>query len=81
MRQMNDTTPEVADLVQERLMARPGYERVLMGSLMFDAARTIVLASFPPELSDVEVKARLCKRMYGEEVDVDGFIAHLARLR
>jgi hypothetical protein len=81
MQRMNDTPPEVADLVRERLLTRPGAERVLMGSRMFDAARSIVLASFPPGLSEIEIKARLCERLYGEEVDLAGFVAHLRALR
>ena len=57
---VNDTTPEIAALVRERLLARSGAERVLMGSRMFDVARAMVLASFPNGLSEIEVKRRLC---------------------
>jgi hypothetical protein len=74
---MNDTSPEIASRVREQLMARSGAERVVMGSRMFDAARAIVLASFPAGLSEIEIKARLCERMYGGEVDLAGFVAHL----
>ena len=81
MHRMNDTTPEIAHIVREQLMARLGSERVAMGSSMFDAARAIALASFPPELSEIEVKARLCERMYGAEVDLAGFVAHLRAIR
>ncbi len=77
----NDTPREIADLVRERLMARSGAERVLMGSRMFDATRAIVLASFPPGLSEIETKAKLCERMYGEEVDLAGFVTHLRAMR
>jgi hypothetical protein len=45
---MNDTAPNIAAIVRERLLSRPGAERVVMGSRMFDVARTIALASFPP---------------------------------
>jgi hypothetical protein len=78
---MNDTPPEVAGRVREQLMARSGVERVLMGSRMFDAARAIVMASFPPGLSEIEIKARLCEQMYGAEVDLGGFVAHLRAIR
>lgn len=78
---MNDTTPEIAELVRQRLLARTGAERITMGSRMFDAARAIVLSSFPIGLSEIEVKARLCERLYGNEVDVQGFIEHLRSLR
>ena len=74
---MNDTTPEIARMVRERLLARSGAERVKMGNQMFLMARTMILASFPPGLSDIEIKRRLCERLYGNEVDVEGFIAHL----
>ncbi len=74
---MNDTSPEIAALVRERLLARSGAERVLMGSRMFDAARAMVLASFPSGLSEIEIKGRLCERLYGNEVNVEAFVKHL----
>lgn len=81
MQRMNDTSPEIARRVREHLMSRSGAERVVMGSRMFDAARAIALASFPPGLSEIEIKARLCERMYGAEVDLAGFVAHLRAIR
>jgi len=78
---MNDTDPEIAALVRRRLLARSGAERVLMGSRMFDAARTMVLASFPDGLTDIEIKARLCERLYGDEVDVSAFVQQLKSLQ
>lgn len=74
---MNDTTPDIAAIVRERLLARSGAERVLMGSRMFDVARTIALAAFPPGLSEIERKRRLCERLYGNEVNVETYIEHL----
>ncbi len=76
-----DTPPEIADLVREKLMSLTCAERVAMGSRMFDAARAIAMASFPPDLSEIEIKARLCERMYGDEVDQAGFVAHLRAIR
>jgi hypothetical protein len=81
MSRTSDTPPGIASLVREQLMARSGAERVLMGSRMFDAARAIALASFPPGLSEIEIKAKLCERMYGREVDLAGFAAHLLAIR
>jgi hypothetical protein len=77
---MNDTDPKIAEIVRQRLLERPGAERVLMGSQMFDAARAMVLASFPEGLSDIEIKACLCRRFYGDEVDVEAFVQHLRSL-
>jgi hypothetical protein len=78
---MNDTTPEIAAIFRERLMSRTGAERVEMGSRMFDLARTMALASFPPDLSEIERKGRLCERLYSNEVDVQAFIEHLVRIK
>jgi len=74
---MNDTDPQIAELVRRRLLERSGAERVSMGSRMFDAAKAMVLASFPEGLSEIEFKARLCERFYGDEVDVSAFVEHL----
>ena len=62
---MNDTSPEIAELVRQKLMARSGSERFVMGTRMFDAARTMVLASLPPGLSPDELKRQLYQRVYG----------------
>ncbi|MCA1605392.1 MAG: hypothetical protein LC775_07960 [Acidobacteria bacterium] len=78
---MNDTPREIAQMVREKLMARPGAERLMMGSRMFEAARTMILASFPAGLSEVEIKGRLCERLYGGEVNVEAFIESLLKAR
>ena len=77
---MNDTPTEIAELMRQRLMERSGAERVLMGSGMFEMAKAMILASFPEGLSDIEIKRRLCERLYGKEVDVDSFVDHLRSL-
>lgn len=70
---MNDTAPEIARIVREKIMALSGDERLRIGSRMFEVARTMVPASFPPDLPEVEVKRRLCMRLYGDEVDAEAF--------
>jgi hypothetical protein len=62
---MNDTSPEIAAMVQERLMQKSGAERFRMGVEMFEAARRMVLASMPAGLSEEELKRRLFERIYG----------------
>lgn len=74
---MNDTSPEIAKMVRERLLARSSDERIQMGSQMFEVARAMILSSFPPGLSEIETKRRLCERLYGDEVNVEGFVANL----
>ena len=78
---MNDTDPQIAEMVRRRLLERSGAERILMGSRMFDVAKTMVLASFPKGLSEIEIKARLCERLYGDEIDVSAFVQHLRALQ
>lgn len=62
-------------------MERSGSERVLMGSRMFDAARTIVIDSLPATSSEIEFKRLFCERMYGSEVDLTGFVEHLRSIQ
>ena len=62
---MNDTSPEIAELVRQKLMARSGSERFVMGTRMFDAARTVVVASLPVGLTPDELKRQLFQRVYG----------------
>jgi hypothetical protein len=63
---MTDTSPEIAELVRQKLMARSGEERFLMGVRMFDAAREMALASLPAGLSAEEFKRQLFQRLYGQ---------------
>jgi hypothetical protein len=63
---MNDTSPEIAEIVRQKLMARSGSERFVMGTRMFDAARTVLLASLPPKLPPPELKRQLFERLYGQ---------------
>ena len=62
---MNDTSPEIAKLVRQKLMARSGSERFVMGARMFDAARAMVLASLPAGITQDEQKRQLFQRIYG----------------
>ncbi|HYL98722.1 MAG TPA: hypothetical protein VEZ90_07185 [Blastocatellia bacterium] len=77
---MNDTSPEMAEMLRARLMALSGVERMEIASRMFDAAREMVLASFPAGLSETEIRIRLCERLYGDEVNQKGFAEHLRAL-
>jgi hypothetical protein len=63
---MTDTPLQVAELVKRKMMARSGSERFIMGARMFDAARAMVVASLPPDLSPEEARRRLYERIYGE---------------
>lgn len=65
---MTDTSPEMAQRYRSMLLARSPSERVVMAAAMFDAARTLVLASLPPHLSVDERRRRLFARLYGEDV-------------
>ena len=65
---MTETSPEIALLVRTRLMALSGEERFLMGVRSFEAARSIVLASLPPDLTETDRKRLLYKRIYGEDL-------------
>jgi len=67
---MTDTPPEIERLLRDKIMARSGEERFIMGAQMFDAACEMVKASLPRGLSEAEQRRQLFKRLYGKEIDV-----------
>ena len=74
---MNDTDPQIAELVRQRLLGRSGAERVMMASDMFETAKAMALASLPTGLTEIEIKGLLVERFYGDEVDSRAFVEHL----
>ncbi len=64
---MTDTPPEIEQIMRDKLMARSGEERFIMGAQMFDSAREMVKASLPTGLSETEQRRQLFKRLYGDE--------------
>ena len=69
---MNDTSPEIAARVHTHLMAKTGAERFLMGVRMHEAARRMVIASFPPGISEHDLRRRLWERFYGQTSGTTG---------
>lgn len=65
---MNDTSPEIEDIVRARMMKLSGSERFLMGVRMFEAARRMIVASLPTGLSEAESRRALFERIYGTEI-------------
>ena len=65
-------------MMRRMLLARTGSERLVMGSQMFEVARTMILASLPRGLSDMEIRRRLCERLYGNQVNLAAFYKRLA---
>ena len=73
MSQATDTPPEVEEMIREKIMARSGEERFIMGAEMFDSAREMVKASLPKNLSETERRRLLFKRIYGKELKIESY--------
>ncbi len=70
LKRMHDTTPEVERIYSEMLRSRTPLERFQMVSEMFDTARTLMAAGIlreNPNLSELEVKREVFRRMYRED--------------
>ncbi len=65
---MTDTTREMAARYEELLFSYSAADRFEMGARMFDSARAMALASFPPDLPADEVRRRLFARFYGDDI-------------
>ena len=61
---MNDTAPEVSEYLRSRYSAMKPEKRFLFGFSMFDTARALVEASISPELSGIERRREICRRLY-----------------
>jgi hypothetical protein len=70
MSQVTDTPLEIDRKVREKIMARSGEERFIMGAQMFDSACEMIKASLPKDLSETEQRRLLFKRIYGKELIV-----------
>jgi hypothetical protein len=70
MSEMTDTPPEIERMVREKIMARSGEERFIMGAQMFESAMEMAKASLPPGLPIAERRRRLFKHIYGKELDL-----------
>jgi hypothetical protein len=70
MPEVTDTPPEIERMVRDKIMARSGEERFVMGSQMFDSAREMIRASLPTGLSETEQRRELFKRIYGREINL-----------
>jgi len=68
---MTDTPPEIERMVREKLMARSGEERFVMGAQMFESVREMMKASLPRGLSEAEQRRQLFKRLYGDELGLE----------
>lgn len=64
---MNDTSPEIEKMLREKYMSLSGFERVQIGSSMFESAKKIVEYSLPKDLSQLEKKIQMFLRFYGHE--------------
>ena len=73
---MTDTSPEIERMVRNKIMARSGEERFIMGAEMFDSAREMVKASLPKNLSETEMRRLLFKRIYGKELEIGPYGYH-----
>ena len=66
---MDDTSLEIAEYVRKRYRDMTPLERLRIGAEMFDSARAMVLASFPPDLTELERRRLLSRRLYGSLFD------------
>lgn len=70
---MKDTSPEMERMQFEMMMKLGASKRIALGCEMFMAARQLIIASLPKDLSEKEFKKQLYYRTYGEHLPEDFF--------
>jgi len=66
---VSDTPPFIEHIYRQKIMEKSVEERLTMGSCMFDAAREMVLSSFPQNMSLQEKRKSLFLRFYSNDFD------------
>ncbi len=64
---MNDTSVEIKEWIHSQIQNRSAEERMKMGSDSFSAARAMIIASMPKQLSTAEFNSQLFERIYGDQ--------------
>ncbi len=70
---MNDTSPEIEKMQFEMMMNLGAKRRIALACEMFMAARELIFASLPKDLSEKEFKKQYYQKMYGEPLPKDFF--------
>ncbi len=70
---MNDTSPEIEKMQFEMMMKLGANGRIALAGEMFMAARELIFASLPKDLSEKEIKKQYYEKMYGEPLPADFF--------
>jgi len=70
---MKDTSPEIERMQIEMMNSFSPDKRIALGCEMFMAARELIIASLPKNLSEREFKKRYYQKMYGEPLPADFF--------
>ena len=65
---MEDTPPEIRELVYRTVMARTEEERLLICAEMFETAREFAKIGMPAALSESERQAYIFRRIHGEDI-------------
>ncbi|MCA1638321.1 MAG: hypothetical protein LC768_08310 [Acidobacteria bacterium] len=68
---LHDTSPEFEKMWHERWLRKTPQERAKFAFSMFSAARKIIIASMPENLSEIEQKRFIYERTYGEPLPAD----------
>jgi len=67
---MNDTAPEIQDMIDDIYKNKTGEEKLLIALSMFETARELVISSLPNNLSDKELRKELFLRFYGNDFSI-----------
>ena len=70
---MKDTSPEIERMQIEMMNSFSPDKRIALGCEMFMAARELIIASLPKNLSEREFKKQYYQKMYGEPLPADFF--------
>jgi hypothetical protein len=82
---MDDTTPEIAEMMREMIRMKSPTERVKMGCSMYETSKHLIIRAIlenNPGISEVGLRQELFLRFYGNDfnpIEREKILKHLER--
>ena len=81
---MNDTSHHIQQVYSKMLMNKTVEERMKMSSSMFEVSKTLIESSIKVDLSTIEKKIFILKRLYSNdfsEDEMNRIVEHFKKLK
>jgi len=79
---MGDASANIESIYDQKLNSLSGIERITLASNSFEAVKDIIIASFPKNDFETNIKKQLFLRLYGNDFNneqIQNILSHLVK--